>query len=65
METRARQVRDNMKTPKTRPTETGTLIGVRLQAVFLARVDKWRKSQSDLPTRPEAIRRLLEKALEK
>jgi hypothetical protein len=54
-----------MKTPKTRPTRTGTLIGVRLQAVFLARIDKWRKTQSDVPTRPEAIRRLLEKALKK
>jgi hypothetical protein len=54
------QGRDNMKTRKSRPTETGVLIGVRLQVADLARVDDWRKGQPDLPTRPEAIRRLIE-----
>lgn len=63
----ARQVRDNMKkpNPKPRPKATGTLIGVRLQEPELAAVDGWRKKQADIPTRPEAIRRLLGKALGK
>jgi hypothetical protein len=52
-----------MKTPKPRPGKIGTLIGVRLQANILARIDEWRKSQPDLPTRPEAIRQLVEKGL--
>ena len=52
-----------MKTPKVRSPETGTLVGVRLQEPALKAVDKWRKSEADLPSRPEAIRRLLEKAL--
>jgi len=47
-----------MKTQKARATETGTLIGVRLQAPELAALDAWRKDQPDLPTRPEALRRL-------
>jgi hypothetical protein len=56
---------DNTKARKRRPEATGTLVGVRLQDTFLAKVDAWRKSQGDLPGRPEAIRRLVEKALEK
>lgn len=38
---------------------------VRLQPSSLAAVDAWRKQQADLPSRPEAIRRLLESALAK
>lgn len=45
------------------PTGKGTLIGVRLQPDQLAKVDEWRERQDDTPTRPEAIRRLVEKAL--
>lgn len=52
-----------MKAPKKRPAETGTLIGVRLQAPELAALDAWRKDQPDLPTRPEALRRLAASAL--
>jgi hypothetical protein len=54
-----------MKSSKARATETGTLIGVRLQGANLAAVDTWRKMQIDLPSRPEAIRRLLTEALGK
>jgi hypothetical protein len=36
---------------------------VRLGAVELNRIDDWRREQADLPTRPEAIRRLVEKGL--
>ena len=48
---------------KKRPPVTGTLIGVRLQPDSLSAVDTWRKKQTDLPSRPEAIRRLLDVAL--
>jgi hypothetical protein len=46
-------------------TGKGTLIGVRLQPVPLAQVDRWAASQKEKPGRPEAIRRLLELALAK
>jgi len=42
---------------------TGELIGVRCQAELLAAIDEWRRKQSDLPNRPEAMRRLIEQAL--
>ena len=48
-----------MKTPKARAPETGTLVGVRLQTGELTTIDAWRREQPDLPSRPEAIRRLL------
>ena len=46
--------------PKQRSTTTGMLVGTRFQADLLEAIDAWRKSQSDLPTRPEAVRRLVE-----
>jgi metal-responsive CopG/Arc/MetJ family transcriptional regulator len=55
--------RDNAKTRKKRPETTGTLVGVRLQEDFLAKVDAWRGKQPGIPNRPEAIRRLIENAL--
>ncbi|TSB03982.1 hypothetical protein FOM92_00610 [Sphingorhabdus contaminans] len=48
---------------KKRAPETGTLVGVRFQAGPLAQIDEWRSGQGDLPSRPEAVRRLVEKAL--
>jgi len=54
-----------MKALKTRNSITGELIGVRLQPGPLAKLDAWRRKQQDLPSRPEAIRRLVEKALER
>jgi hypothetical protein len=56
-------IRDNMKTRKKRAPETGELIGVRLQPDPLAEVDNWRRKQPDLPSRAEAIRRLVELGL--
>ena len=47
-----------MSAARPRATETGTLVGVRLQAPDLEALDGWRKDQPDLPTRPEAMRRL-------
>lgn len=39
---------------------TGTLVGVRLQPADLAKLDAYRDQLSPKPSRPEAIRRLLE-----
>lgn len=46
-----------------RSTSAGTLVGTRFQPDLLAALDEWRKDQLDLPTRPEAVRRLVEFAL--
>jgi hypothetical protein len=53
------------KKKRGRPVTTGkgALIGVRVQPDPLARLDRWSKSQGDKPSRPEAIRRLIEVAL--
>lgn len=50
----------NDEQPKRRASTTGTLVGTRFQAPLLDAIDSWRKAQSDLPTRPEAVRRLVE-----
>jgi hypothetical protein len=46
-----------------RPPVTGTLIGVRMQPDRLGELDGWSKSQDDAPSRPEAMRRLVELGL--
>ena len=55
--------RDNVITPKKRPAGTGDLVGVRIQPDMAKALDNWRRTQEDLPGRPEAIRRLVEMAL--
>lgn len=45
------------------PTGKGTPVQVRMQTDALAKVDAWAKSENDKPTRPEAIRRLIDVAL--
>jgi len=47
--------------PKT--SGTGTLFGVRLHAPQIAQLDAWIAKQDDAPSRPEAIRRLVEMGL--
>lgn len=55
---------DNTKTRKPRPKETGTLVGTRFQADLLGKIDSWIAAQTPpFPTRPEAIRRLVETGL--
>jgi hypothetical protein len=44
-------------------TGKGTLIGVRLQPEPLERLDEWAASQDDRPSRPEAMRRLIQQGL--
>jgi len=52
-----------MTVRKGRPAQTGQLIGVRFQPQPLAALDVWRRKEEDLPSRAEAIRRLVEQAL--
>ena len=42
------------------PTGTNPSVGVRLPPPEMAALDNWRRQQPDMPTRPEAIRRLIE-----
>jgi hypothetical protein len=59
-----KSTRDNTKiVPRKRPPVTGMLIGVRLQPPSLERVDAWAARQDDRPSRPEAMRRLIELGL--
>jgi hypothetical protein len=46
-----------------RTTGKGQLVGLRCHADFLSRVDEWRRSQADAPTRNAAIVRLAEGGL--
>ena len=45
------------------PTGKGTLVGVRLQPDDLGKLDAYISKQPDEPSRPEAIRRVLDAAL--
>jgi hypothetical protein len=47
--------------PKT--TGRGTLVGIRLHAPALAAIDEWASRQDEKPSRPEAIRRMIEQVL--
>jgi metal-responsive CopG/Arc/MetJ family transcriptional regulator len=53
-----------MKRTKSRPKETGTPVMIRLQPDLLKEIDDFRRREPDLPNRPEAMRRLVEKALQ-
>lgn len=46
-----------------RAPKPGSMIGVRLQDDALAALDAWIARQPDAPSRPEAIRRLIEVGL--
>jgi len=48
------------KKPGPPATGKGTLIGVRLQPDLLSKLDEWRSKQRPIPTRPEAIRAMVE-----
>jgi len=39
------------------------MVSTRLQPQLLKKLDDWRRKQPDLPSRPEALRRLAEKGL--
>ena len=48
------------KSGKGRPSVDSEAVNVRLERPQLSLLDDWRRNQPDLPTRPEAIRRLIE-----
>jgi hypothetical protein len=45
------------------PREPAVPVMVRCHRPMLTKIDAWRRGQTDLPSRPEAIRRLIEQAL--
>jgi len=45
------------------PTGVGTLIGLRWHEPALKAIDEWRRQKADLPSRADAIRRLVELGL--
>ena len=47
-----------------RPRVDSEELRVRIQRIDLDAIDEWRGSQPDQPGRPEAVRRLVRKALE-
>ncbi|MEP7240577.1 MAG: hypothetical protein ABI697_06805 [Devosia sp.] len=46
-----------------RPRVDATPLTVRMPPDQLARLDKWVKAQPDKPSRPEAVRRLVDRSL--
>ncbi|KAB7645545.1 hypothetical protein F3168_12045 [Polymorphobacter fuscus] len=46
-----------------KPTGKGVQVVVRLQPAQLAALDLWAAAQADSPSRPEAVRRIIGKAL--
>lgn len=55
-------IRDNRNLRKPRAKQRGVFVGTRFQPELLKLLDEWRRNQPDIPNRPEAIRRLVEKA---
>lgn len=53
-----------IKSKKGRPPVDTEAVNVRLPRDTLTAIDAYRRAQHDVPTRPEAIRRLLEKAIQ-
>jgi hypothetical protein len=45
------------------PTVSGLAIQVRLQNDLVSAIEDFRRNQADIPTRPEAIRRLIRRAI--
>lgn len=55
---------NNIKKSMGRPRLDSEAVTVRMVRDMLSALDDWRRGQSDLPNRPEAIRRLIQKGLE-
>jgi hypothetical protein len=61
----AKRVSRTTGQPTGRPPVDTEAVTFRAHRRVLVRLDDWRRAQPDLPTRTEAVRRLLEKALGK
>jgi hypothetical protein len=53
------------KSKRGRPPVDTEAVNVRLPRETLQNLDDWRRRQDDLPTRPEAIRRIVDDGLKK
>jgi len=53
------------KMRRKRPEAPGTPVMTRLQPEQLAAVDSWIDEQPDKPSRPEAVRRLIDRGLKR
>jgi metal-responsive CopG/Arc/MetJ family transcriptional regulator len=62
MDHQAKTVLSRKRGPK--PTGKGLMVGVRLQPALLDRLDAYRETLSDAPSRPEAIRSMVEAMLQ-
>jgi hypothetical protein len=60
---KAARVSDNKKKIGRPATGVGTLVGQRWHEDQLDQINRWRRGQSDMPGRAEAIRRLVELGL--
>jgi hypothetical protein len=60
---KASRVSDNKKKIGRPATGVGKLVGQRWREDQLDQIDRWRRGQSDMPGRSEAIRRLVELGL--
>ena len=58
-----KSTRDITEPRKKRAAVTGDPVMVRVQPDMAKQLDNWRRQQDDLPGRPEAIRRLVERGL--
>ncbi|MCS3450272.1 hypothetical protein M2219_006918 [Bradyrhizobium elkanii] len=54
------KINDIKKSKRGRPPVESEAVTVRMTHDALQNLDNWRRGQSDLPGRPEAIRRLVE-----
>jgi hypothetical protein len=52
-----------MHTTITHEPQRGTPVQVRLHQKLLQAIENWRRGQESIPSRPEAIRRLLQESL--
>lgn len=59
---KAKRKAGNLRGPL-RTTGPGKLIGVRVLPPLLKRIDTWAARQDEKPTRPDAMRRLIERGL--
>lgn len=55
---------NSAKKPKGRPSVDSEAINVRMERDMIDRLDDFRRGEKDMPSRPEAIRRLVEKGLD-
>ncbi len=51
------------KSLKGRPSKDSEAVNVRFERTALKALDDWRRVELDMPTRPEAVRRLVKHAL--